>query len=248
MKKISLSIAILIASAIVVSAQADLQIGLGAGLVGKVIGNQNNYGQRELDYVNHFGSSFGLQAEVILGERHGILGGIFLQDAGQHYESTIAGLRFNKQVDLKYLQIPLLYRFHFGDEDGVRFFIGAGPYFGLLNSAEMNHQLNGVDVSFFQFVTADFNNANAGEISKQVNTSGEPDYKSMYQGLDIGMIFNFGVKFPIGDNLQIAPQFRIGGSLTDINAEAWRYNNNKGEYDWSRNAFGAFMLAVNYRL
>jgi hypothetical protein len=247
MKKIVFSF-LFVATFTMVSAQADFQIGLGAGLVGKVIANQNNYGQRELDYVNNFGASFGLQAEVILGERHGILGGIFLQDAGQHYESTISGLRFNKQVDLKYLQIPLLYRYHFGDEDGVRFFIGAGPYFGFLSSAEMNHQLNNADVSFFQLITADFSNANALAIATQVNANGEPDYESMYQSLDLGLIFNFGVKIPLGDILQLAPQFRIGGSLTDINSDAWRYNNNKGEYELSRNAFGVFMMAVNYRL
>lgn len=77
--------------------------------------NQNTYGQfngKELAYVNSFGTAYGIMAGYDVRRKHGYqLGIIFNSYEGQKYHDKFVFGEFYREVNLKYLRIPALYKF-----------------------------------------------------------------------------------------------------------------------------------------
>lgn len=232
-------------------AQTSFYAGPVAGYYGQAIINQNNYGQREMDYIYTDNYDYGLMLGADFGNKHLIQLELVYKELGQNYRDQFSGNLLEKELELKYLHIPLTYKFVVaggsnGLNKGTRFFVGAGPYVGLLLSADMDLEVNDNDRSFYDFTTFAINNNNLSALNELMPDRGTPAYKDLYNSIDIGAVFGLGFQSFIAERFKITFEIRSGISLTDINATSWRLNNTDGQYNPSYNWFGGASLGAVY--
>lgn len=132
--------------------QFFLGIGGMANLVS--IFNQNNrnaFGGRELPYKPTFGYAGYLRIGYRYRHRYGVeTGFVFHSRQGQHYEGRINNAVATRQVDMTYMQVPLLLRYTFGKTFSNNmpspWVIGIGAQFGFLTAA--SERFEGNEASF----------------------------------------------------------------------------------------------------
>lgn len=233
-------------------AQTQFFAGVNGGYVAKAIINQNNYGQSEMDYLQGYSPIYGLTLGLDLSNQHLIRLEPQLLSIGQPYDDQIAGATLNKEVKLDYIHIPLTYTYVVnggkkGENQGVNFFITLGVYAGILNDASMDLSINNQTASFLEFSTFGGGNPNTATLTTLLQGSLNPtDYKELYNSVDFGGNFGFGIQAFLTEKLKLSLELRTGVSLGDINAEAWRLNNKDGNYGASRNLYGGLLLGLSY--
>ncbi len=243
-------------------AQGGLYLGLNGSGNATIVANQMNYGQKEMDYdAVTFHPFFGLELGYDLNGGSMLSLGANLQQTGQKYKDGFGnGDKLKKEIKLNYLSIPITYRFVVGGakdpNHGTKFFIALGPQFSLLQKAEVTHNVNGKDVTLEAFANhvagggAPYN-FNSAEINK-LTTNGEPaNDKDLFASMDIQGFVGLGIQSFLSQSFFITLELRGGGSLTDINAEAWRLDGYKDgqrqKYAASRNVFAGLRLGLNYK-
>lgn len=213
--------------------------------------NQNNYGYSELDYMVKTSMSFGLHAGLDIHNKHMIQIGVQYSQLGQDYKDVIGNVDNEKQVDLGYLHIPVTYKWGLDDERGFAYdklnkYLLGGVQLGLLTSAENSWFIEGGEVELLDFINQrGFNENYAQILQDQADFS---DDKELYQSLDVNILFGGGFQYFKTETLQFYFEFVGGVGVTDINAQDWRYLNNKGVYRASLNAFGSIRIGANYYL
>jgi len=222
-----------------------------AGYHGKAIINQNQYGQRGLDYVYAGDFHYGLALGLDINNKHIFqLEGI-ITSGGQGYSNSFDGFTLDRNVNISYVQIPLTYRFVTGrngkdTNKGTNFHILFGGYLGLLQGVEMDQQINGMESNFYDFVTYNLVNRNLMGLNQRIPDRMNPDYNTMFTENDWGGLIGFGMQSFLTTHLKLIVELRAGASLQDINAENWRFLNRNGDYRASRNLFAGLTTGVFY--
>lgn len=236
-----------------VLAQTSVYLGPLIGYQTHAIINQNNYGQRGMDYVYNgdlmYGATFGLD----FGNKHLVQFDLILAPAGQIYKEAFDNFTLDKEVKLSYFQVPLTYRFVTGRSDktankGTNFHVLAGVYMGFLQDVEMSHQIDGNTATLYEFVTHEIDNRNILGLDRRMPNQMNPDFNTLFREQDFGAILGFGVQSFLMPQLKLVLDIRAGVSLQDINAEQWRFLNRSGGYNASRNLFANGSLGVHYYL
>lgn len=235
------------------SAQVNIFLGPTAGYNARAIINQNNYGQRRLDYTFTGDVTYGGSIGVDFNNQHIIQIEVLAMNLGQGYDQSFSDFSLQKQVDLSYIHIPLTYRFVTGRKDkdhnkGTNFHILAGAYYGILQDANMSHSIDNSEVSFYDFVTRGGGNPNLAVLNRRLPNQGNPDYNQLFTDSDFGAIIGFGVQSFVTTHFKLSLDLRLGVSLQDINGDRWRFLNRDGDYNASRNLFGALTLSAFYIL
>ena len=150
-----------------------------------------------------------------------------------------------RQIDLNYLQIPIMYRFQTErkKKSNAVFHAMGGPTIGLLLSGEQAYQ---VDTT---------NNVNRFDLPDEFIQNQIPDFSSTpeveanedyFNSLDFGIQLTVGANIYLNDNLYLSPDLRMYYGFTDINAEATRelYN----DFEFSSNAFVGISVGIHYHM
>lgn len=224
-------------------------VGGDAGVSLLAIINQNNYGYSELDYEISTTPSFSIHAGLDLHTRHIIQGGVQYLRQGQKYKDVISGNVNEKEVNLHYIQVPLIYRFVLDKERGfahkkLNKYVLGGFQGGMLLASNVDWYIQGQEVSMLAFINQTNSNANYDQIIADHGTNFED--KALFKSFDLQFLFGGGFQYFQTEDLMFYVELRGGVSLLDINADDWRYNNNKGVYEGSRNLFGGIRIGANY--
>jgi len=227
-----------------------------------IVANQQNYGQKEMDYDGvTFHPSFGIQLGYDLNGAHLLSIGAGIQKGGQKYKDGYGnGDQLRKEIKLDYISVPVTYTHVFGGakdpNNGTKFFISVGPQFSLLQKSTVTHEVNGQDATLSNFA----NHVAGGGAPYQFNsvelaaltTNGDPaDDKDLFQSMDVQAFLGIGIQSYLSEYLFLTLELRGGGSITDINADEWQLDGYKDgkrqEYEASRNVFGGLRIGLNYK-
>lgn len=236
-----LTILLIGASVSLASAQKakHFEVGLQGGYGSVFIVNQNNYGLHEMDYELYFGGAYNLQLGYNFNSNIGLFAEIGNQAMGQKYLDTWSGADVERTVDLSYLNVPLLFKYSYG-ESIARFRLLVGPQLSFLNKAKQEYLINGKPMPDNELFRVEDKEGNPFFI-------GEDDIKDRFNSMDIGIVLDLGADIFLVENmlyLSAAARFHYG--FTDINASAYQMENKDENYDPSHNASGVFMLGLHY--
>lgn len=152
MKKLLITTLFVICLAGATMAQRGFHIGFTSIYNFSYILNQNNYetldqvpviSKSELAYNLKFGYNLGLSTGYNFNRKYGIQAEILYNLAGQNYEDTFQPgspypnpYHVVREVNLRYLQIPLFFKYKFDAGQNFRMYTLVGPTIGFLLSAE----------------------------------------------------------------------------------------------------------------
>ncbi len=247
----------------IMQAQVGTHFGFQGQFNNSWILNQNNYELSQMDYEYKLGPSgglslgynwdphFGAQIELnyaFMGQTYKDIVRDFSQSYNPDIPNQVYPVLTYRYVDLRYIQIPMLFKYMEGDaKDAIKYHILGGLQFGYLISAEQRYtadvfeedkQLD-IDPKIApQSAVPEFNNA--GGLTPSI------DY---FNKLDIGAVFDIGVDIYANDKIYFSPGLRGSVGFLDINSEATRnLDPAKGEkiYKTSHNAFVGVYIGVNF--
>jgi hypothetical protein len=218
--------------------QKQLYFGLSGTGLSSIITNQNNYGLGfEMDYAATFGAAGNVNIGFDFSNHIGLKLEVGFANLGQKYEDTRmendTNVRYTRNVQLNYLQIPLLFKFRTGGEV-VKFYVMAGPQLNYLLSATQKYLRN--DMVDDRIVPGSLE-----EIGKETITD-------RYNSIDIIGRIDLGVDIQLAANLFLNAGMSMGYGLTDINASDWQYKDSDGNYNPSHNIYGGLNVGINYTL
>lgn len=231
-----------------------VNVGVKGALQTMGIANQNNYGQKEMEYKVPVGLAIGVHAEYTLTDKASLLVEGCLQQQGQTYDDTFNGKHFYKKVQMRYLTFPVMYRHAIGKEGfgyqavgtfwNPNWFAAGGLQFGTLLSAEIDWELNGQQTDFLTFVTDE---GNPNEMALAENGVPEDD-SDFFRKFDVVFVAAIGFHNSISERVALTAELRGGIGLTDINTPEWQLPNRQGEYGASRTTFLGLHIGVAARI
>lgn len=212
------------------------------------IANQNNYGFGEMAYGVKLGSQtgvlFGYDKYLKTSLRYGILVSRF----GQKYHDKLLGVHHEKEITLDYIQIPVVYKYVFGDTKGFDFdkifkYIFGGFQLGYLFDANIYWERSGKEIDFWEFTSYKGFNKNLDEIQE----IGMPkDDKEFFKKIDLVLVWGLGGQYFLGRRLMVFSELIGNLSIKDINAPTWRFRNNHKSYVESLNLYGGLTIGITY--
>lgn len=242
-----------ILSAYLMSAQSPtLQRGSYVGLTGGVgtvwIIGQHNYGITKLSAVAHNAYTGGFVGGITFKRGHGIHGELLFSTQKHDYRDTryIDGQDrkaiVGKQLDFKYLRIPVTYRKIIGIRNGdadigdSNFFWGAGIDTGVLYDVQLDYTVNGKSDDRFVF-TREFN----------PNVRFPPyDDHILFNSIDVALTGSFGWEHFLTQHLVFQAEIKETISIFDINDAEWRITDDSGKYTSSHHKTLHFKCSLIY--
>lgn len=201
-------------------AQRGLHLGLNGGYNAVFIMNQNNYGGTEYEYDAKFGYAAGVVVNYNFVEFLGLQLEVNTSSKGQSYKDFEGNLPVTRDVDLKYLDIPLMLKYT-SPNGGTRFFAMGGFQYSILQDAAI------------EYYVGDDNRSPTDAIER-------------FENSDMAFILGTGTNIMLPLNLYASVGLRFTYGLTDINDPEWRLPNQDDIYEPSRNATGGIRLGLHY--
>jgi hypothetical protein len=218
----------------------ELVIGANAALTGVLIMNQNFYGEPEIKYAPKMGYAAGFNIGYNFSESLGIMGEIQYSLQGQKYEGkqSMNGNTYevDRDIDLRYINIPLFFKFSSGDKL-VRFRFLVGPQVGILLEATQEYTRNGTKLR-----------SEAIDLDGNKFTTDANDIKDRFEKYGFSFAADLGADFHVSDVLCLTVGLRGNYGLTDINATAYRIDDLDGEYSPSHNVWGGLYVGILYKI
>ena len=207
MKKIAL-VCFLALTVFTVQAQFRIipKVGVTASTVGRSQAYKDASKQSNTDNPFSIGFSAGAGFELSVGDIFSIQPEILYTQKGYKLKDQDGSLQFK----LNYVEIPVLLKFSFGEEDELRFFGYAGPYVGYALNGSYN----------FQIASA----SRKGKLKfaeEPANYTGTDAYVSKDEAnrLDIGAYVGAGVGYPLGSG-ELTLEGRYGYGFTNFEKDA----------------------------
>ena len=229
-----ISILLFFAGIIDISAQKGFSIGIGGNYNAIFILNQNTYGLSELDYKPSTAGALNLGLGYNFSNWLGLKMEAGYMRMGQQYYDNKNNPVVTRKIQLNYVNVPLMLRMSVGGKV-LRFYGAVGPQFAFLTSAKQDYLKNGVPLP--KFYNAEINDSI--DVSKN-------DIKDRYQSMDIMARIDLGIDIIFFKHLAFNFGLSTAYGLTDINASAWRFKDNKGEYKPSHNLYGGLNFGLRY--
>ena len=215
------------------STQADGNIGVGVTLGGinSLVLNQYNYGNKELAYTFDPGLLVGGMAYYGFTPASSVQLEVKYASMGQYYVGSVQakdGADIYRNLDLNYLQVPLLYRYTTSTKSKFRFRALGGPTLGFLLSAS--------DV---------YVNSDKSEVSRNV-----PDALPRFSPFDFGLTAELGGEWSVVPRVIFSLGLRAYTGLTNINKydEEWINFNRPRSDEKSQNAYVGIDAGIHYVL
>lgn len=174
----------------------------------------------EMDYKPTIGFSAGLGLSYGFSNTSALQLEFNITSGGQMYEDVVLGQATEREVSLSYIQVPILYRHYLLNG---KLYLEGGPQIGLLQSAS---------------ITSTYGDGNVGTFD---------DATEFYNSLDLGLLVGIGGRAPLGSNgLAVTYGLRLMGSLSDLNAEDYRFEDWGGVYEKSWNFMPGVHIGLQY--
>jgi len=227
MKKVLFTLALAMA-AITTQAQS-FRLGLGGGINNTWLANKNVSDQGDkLDFAVSFGGSIGLEGLYNFNEKSGISFGFLYSGHNQKYEGKSGSATQKQQVNMKYLDIPVLFRLT--STSGTYFEVG--PQLGLLMAAKDKGDANDGDVK------SSFNSTNLAAV--------------LGFGVDVdaseSVIISIGLRLGYGFT-DVTKEYSASDVPDDIGFSTFSAHfddKNKFDYKPTNRIFGGLHLGVSY--
>jgi hypothetical protein len=243
MKKIAsvlLGLSILVSFHSVAQKGKEVVLGVGGAFTTVWIINQSFYGEPEVDYAPKTGYAASLNLGYNFTENISALAELQYSLQGQKYDGDqkIGGTEYKalRDIDLRYLNIPLFFKYAFGS-GGTKFRFMAGPQVGILLEANQDYTRDGEKVGPpVTNLDGDTFSPYAGDITER------------FQKNDFSLVLDIGADIHLSDLFYINAGIRGNYGLTEINAAPYRIKNMDGEYSASNNLWGGIYFGINYKL
>lgn len=218
----------------------EIILGVKGALTSVWIYNQNFYGEPEVEYAPKIGYAVSFNLGYNFTENISVMTELQYSLQGQKYKDkqTIDDIKYEvkRDINLRYLNIPLFFKYSFGDKD-TKFRFLIGPQIGFLMEATQDYTRDGnilgtviIDLDGKPFVT------DASEITDR------------FESMDIGIALDVGADTHLSDQWFISGGFRGNYGFTDINAAPYRLEDIDGEYTPSHNFWGGLYIGINYKI
>jgi hypothetical protein len=218
----------------------ELTIGAGAAFTGVFILNQNFYGEPEVEYAPKLGYAASFDMGYYFTENISLQAEFQYSLQGQKYgdKQTIDGVKYevDRDIDLRYFNIPLLFKYGFGTSD-TKFRIMAGPQIGILLDATQQYLRDGKKLG-----------TTAVNLDGNSFVTDANDIKDRFEKLDYSLAVDVGADFHMSKLVFISAGFRVNYGFTDINAPAYRIKDIDNEYSPSHNAWGGIYVGIHYKV
>ena len=223
-------------------AQQGWHVGVAGAYQGSFIIHQNNNETLNGTTVNPKaclaykftpGYSFGIVGGYNFNAKYGIVSGIYYTQGGQHYADTYtpgpeaAPVHVERNVDLTYIQIPILFKYNFGPyKKRFQFHAQAGPEVGFLVMPKEQVWINGAE-------RFDLSPANG-----------------KFKRVDLGVTAALGMDYYFNPRFYFETEIKGFVSIMDINSKAqgesnW-YGNNNVTYRNSYNLQPSVEVSIHY--
>lgn len=213
--------------------------------------NQNNYGFGEMAY----GIKLGGQAGLLFGYDNYLKSsfrfGVLYSRVGQAYSDVLLDVPHKKDITLDYIQVPMVYKYVFGDTKGFDFsvlykYIFGGLQVSYLLNADISWIRDSKEVEFLDFISYgayEQDNKNLAEI-KEI---GEPTNDiEFFTKFDVALVGGAGIQYFVARRIMIFSELVGNVGIRDLNSPRWRFRSNKREYVSSLNIFGGLRLGITY--
>jgi hypothetical protein len=173
-------------------------------------------------------------------ENLGIMAEVQYSLQGQKYEGpqNFDGNKYDveRDMDLRYLNIPLFFKFSSGDKL-VRFRFLVGPQVGILLDATQEYLRSGNKIG-----------TTATDVDGNSFITDANDIKNRFDKFDFGIAGDVGADFHVSDVLFLTAGMRGNYGFRDINARAYRIDDIDGEYSPSHNMWGGLYIGIYYKI
>ncbi len=221
-----------------VMSQKQVYFGVSGTWLSSVIINQNNYGLPfEMDYKLAFGTSANVNIGFDFSKHAGLKLEIGYAKLGQKYQDTYKDTTYTRDINLNYLQIPLLFKYRTGG-NVAKFYLMVGPQFNFLLSATQK---------YYKYDEIFSENFTPTGITKPI-LIGQETITDRYNSFDIMGRLDLGVDIIIVKHLLLNIGVTMAYGFTDINATDFQIKDHTGNYNPSHNAYAGFNVGVNYLL
>lgn len=180
-------------------AQKGFEIGAGFQYQSTWLVNNDDWNEGpSLDVEKTFHTAYGLNLGYGFSGRHGIRVGAFMSEVGQKYIGAIPIIQVTvkSETTIKYLQIPVLYRYTSDlTSSNTAFLLTVGPQFGLLQEATSTASANLLGIP---------------------GSTGPIDLKKSYNDMDISAHLGVGIIARFSPKFHMNAQLNFAYSLQDI--------------------------------
>lgn len=218
----------------------EIVIGVGGGVTSVWIVNQSFYGEPEVDYAPKMGYAGSLNLGYNFNKSISVMTELQYSLQGQKYDGkqNMGGTSYNveRNIDLGYLNIPLLFKYAFGS-GGTKFRFLAGPQVGLLMNATQDYLRNDKKIG-----------SEATDQDGNPFITDENDITDRFEKTDFSLVVDIGADIQLSDLFFITAGIRGNYGLSEINAEPYRIENLEGEYLPSNNLWGGVYIGICYKL
>lgn len=197
-----------------------------------LIAEQNNYGAPEMTFQPTPSYSGGILANVNWYENLGLQLEINYAFQGQKYFDIQGQKETEKEINLNYVQIPIMFKYTFTDytisQKAPNLYFVVGPQFGLLQSASLKYTRDGTEVGFTEY---------HAEVINPLNER-HPEYTTdldLFNNFELSLTSGFGAAFEITNELTLTAESRLNWGISDINARDWRFPDLRNNYTASHN-------------
>lgn len=243
MKKFSLLVFAMMCLTSGLFAQKGIEVGINGTATSPWILNDEDFAEGEnLDFRFNYGFNVGASLGFNLTDNFGISTGITYVSGGQRYitayENVAKADQITSRMDLRYIRVPVLFKFNGDINASTSGFFRIGPHFDFIQKALYTTDnippLLGVDRN----IKTDF-----------LNDVGS--YK-VYNKSVVGLTLEMGSQFALAENLKFVLAFQLAGSLSNIEGEdAKRYFATSGtilspERSKAWHVSAGITLGVNY--
>ena len=221
MKKFSLLLVAMFCLTSGIFAQKGIEVGINFTPTSPWILNDEDFAEgADLDFRFNYGFNVGATLGFNLTDNFGLTTGFMYVSGGQRYttayENVAKADQIKSRIDLRYVRVPVLFKFNGDINASTSAFFRIGPHFDFLQKAI--HTVENAPI--LGEVTTDFLN--------DIRYKDETIYNKSVIGLTVEM----GSQFTIVDNLKFILAFQLAGSLNNIEGK-----DSKGVFATSGNVF-----------
>jgi hypothetical protein len=214
----------------------EVILGMGGAFTNVWIINQNFYGEPQIDYAPKLGYAAGVNLGYDINGNAGIMTEFHYSLQGQKYDGKQNGIKTTRNIDLRYMNIPLFFKYAFG-QDLTRFRVLIGPQMGILLEATQEY-----------LVAGERKTTRVPDLDNIMFETGAKDIKKRFEKIDFGIAVDIGTDIKLSGEFFLSAGIRGNYGFKDINAEPYRLTNLDGEYNPSHNLWGGVYLSINYRI
>lgn len=213
MKNLSLFILSVVCFTSGLFAQKGIEFGVNVTPTSPWILNDEDFAEGpDLDFRFNYGINFGATVGFNFTDNFGIATGITYVSGGQRYitayENTAKADQITSRIDLRYMRVPVLFKFNGDINAATSAFFRIGPHF-----------------DFLQKATYTIDNAPiVGKVERDFLNDSTYNNQKIYNKNVIGLTLEMGSQFKIADNLKFVLAFQLAGSLNNIEGEDAKRN------------------------